>query len=54
MDSVLKAQTFYETNKNSITYSVIGVIIAALLIVWVFALQEEEEQAAITLNCRPG
>jgi len=49
LDSVLKAQTFYEKNKNNITYSVVAVIIAALLVVWVMALQNEEEQSAVTL-----
>ena len=49
LDSVLKAQTFYEDNKNNITYSVIGVVIVALLVIWVVALQGEEEDRAITL-----
>jgi len=49
LDSVLKAQTFYENNKNNITYSVIGVVIAVLLVIWVIALQGEEEDRAITL-----
>jgi outer membrane protein assembly factor BamD (BamD/ComL family) len=49
LDSVLKAQTFYEANKNNITYGIIAVIIAALLVIWVMALQDEEEQQAITL-----
>jgi len=49
LDSVLKAQTFYDENKNNITYGIIGLIIAALLVIWVMALQDEEEQQAITL-----
>jgi len=49
LDSVLKAQTFYDENKNNITYGIIAVIIAALLVIWVMALQDEEEQQATTL-----
>ena len=49
LDSVLKAQTFYEKNKNSITYSIVAVVVVALLVVWVIALQNEEEQEAVTL-----
>lgn len=49
LDSVLKAQTFYEDNKNTITYSIVGVIIVVLLIVWIHAMQNEEEEQAVTL-----
>lgn len=49
LDSVLKAQTFYENNKNNIVYTAMAVIVAALLVVWIIALQDEEEQRATTL-----
>lgn len=49
LDSVLKAQTFYEKNRNSLTYSVIGVVAVILIVMWVFAVMDETEQEAITL-----
>lgn len=49
LDSVLKAQTFYEKNRNILTYSVIGVIAVVLITMWVSALMKETEQEAVTL-----
>lgn len=49
LDSVMKAQTFYESNKNSITYGLAGLIIAILLFVWINALMDENTEKASTL-----
>ena len=49
LDSVLKAQTFYEKNRNILTYTVIGVIAVILISFWVKAIYEETNQEAVTL-----
>jgi outer membrane protein assembly factor BamD (BamD/ComL family) len=49
LDSVLKAQTYYEENKTNLLYGGIGLIIVILLIVWVVALNKETEMEAMSL-----
>lgn len=49
LDSVIKAQTFYEEYKNKLAYAGIGLIVLVLLVVWIKALNKETEQEAMTL-----
>lgn len=40
LDSVVQVQNFYEENKNNITYSVIGVVVVALLATFIVNMRE--------------
>jgi TolA-binding protein len=49
LDSVLKAQTFYEKNKNALTYTVVGILAIILLSMWGIGIYHETQDEATTL-----
>ncbi|KAA3617449.1 MAG: hypothetical protein D8M58_02245 [Calditrichaeota bacterium] len=49
LDGLLKGQTLYEENKNSILYTVVGVLAVALIFIWVSSMMENREMEASSL-----
>ena len=49
LDSLIKGQTFYDENKNSIIYLVIGVLAVVLIVMWGSSIMEETEMEAVSL-----
>lgn len=49
LDSLMKAQTLYDNNKNNIVYSVFGVLVIVIVVMWGTSVMDDTEMEANSL-----
>jgi TolA-binding protein len=49
LDALMKGQTIYDDHKNSIIYSIIGIAVVVLVVMWGTSMMEKTEMEAVSL-----